>query len=138
MVDCAVCGRYVDENSWAVVSNNVRGSRRYLHDECRKRLIATRNQSDRFACPHCRRDYTPDTFPFAYTFIPGGMGDGGGAWKLDDQVCPHCQDRLPANIFKVCKFCCGGKEVGLVELVVSLNSPVPDRWPRYGLPRFAV
>jgi hypothetical protein len=93
MADCAVCGRYVDDNHWGVVSNNVRGPRHYLHDECRRLLIATRDQSDRFPCPHCSHDFTPDTFPFAYTFISGGVGDGGGAWKLEDQVCPHAAIR---------------------------------------------
>jgi hypothetical protein len=108
MADCAVCGRYVDDNHWGVVFNNVRGPRHYLHDECRRLLIATRDQSDRFPCPHCSHDFTPDTFPFTYTSISGGVGDGGGAWKLEDQVCPHCRNTLFADTFKVCKFCGGG------------------------------
>jgi hypothetical protein len=123
MADCAVCGKYVSDNNWGTISNNVRGPRRYLHDQCRSRLIAERNRSDGFPCPHCKTEFTPDSFPFDYTYVQGGMGDAGN-WTLKDQVCPHCHAPLAADLFRVCKLCGGGAARGPAVEVFESSTAV--------------
>jgi hypothetical protein len=105
MVDCAICGKPVDEDSYGPACENVRSPRRYLHEACKAALIAQHNESDAFSCK-CRKRFTPDSFHFQYIYQQGGMGDAFHS-KLGPPVCPDCSAPMSGG-FEICAFCGGG------------------------------
>jgi hypothetical protein len=104
---CAVCGEYIGRDQWIVACGNKHAGRVPLHEACKDILVKARDQTDRFDCPVCKMNFTPDSFPFVYGYDRGAMGLGSGFWKMQDQVCPGCKMTIPADSFKLCAFCGG-------------------------------
>jgi hypothetical protein len=75
---------------------------------------------DSFACPHCGKQFTPQTFPFKYQYHSGGGGLGSEWTEVLDSQCPECKRNIPKSFFTVCNACkkgavktsCAYQEVG--------------------------
>lgn len=107
MSNCAVCGLSAGDEDYRSASNNIR-AKRYLHEACRRELVAERTRRDAFSCQFCKQEFTPDTFAFAYQYDSGAQGLGSGFWKLEDQSCPNCHATISKTEFELCGFCFGG------------------------------
>jgi hypothetical protein len=106
--NCDICGEPMAPADKVIPSKNRSGRRRPIHARCLPLLRAEWIHLDSFACRNCKKEFSPDDFPFKYRHRPGGVGDGGGYFVVEDSPCPSCGQIIPKSYFAVCAYCSGG------------------------------